>query len=316
MTKEEVFTKIKRLIDNIEQVIKGKREVIRLAVLALLCEGHLLIEDVPGVGKTMLARSLAKSLKASFKRIQFTPDMLPSDITGTTIFNQKTGDFQFSPGPIFASVILADEINRTTPRTQSSLLEAMEEQQITVDGLAHPLPRPFFVVATQNPLEYHGTYPLPEGQLDRFLMSLSLGYPAKKDEEKILRSQKKEHPINTIGSVLETPEVLELQQAIKTVFIDKSLIDYVLEIVFATRSNPDLVIGVSPRGTLGLTRAAQAMAASEGRDFVLPDDIKQVAPAILSHRVLLKPQLRVGKDANRQAIDAILDKIPVPVKRD
>lgn len=316
MTKEEVSPKIKQLVDNIERVIKGKHHVVRLAVLALISEGHLLIEDVPGVGKTMLARSIAKSVKATFKRIQFTPDMLPSDITGVTMFNQKTGDFQFSPGPIFANIILADEINRTTPRTQSSLLEAMDEYQVTIDGMAHPLPRPFFVIATQNPLEYHGTYPLPEGQLDRFLMSLNLGYPAKNDEADILQSQKKEHPINTIEPVLETADIIELQRAVRDVFIDDSLVKYILDIVFSTRSNPNIVIGASPRGTIGLTRVAQAMAASEGRDFVLPDDIKKVAPFVLSHRMLLKPELRVGADANRKVTQAILEEVPVPVKRE
>lgn len=316
MTTEEVSRKIKQLVDNIERVIKGKHDVVRLAVLALISEGHLLIEDLPGVGKTMLARSIAKSVKASFKRIQFTPDMLPSDITGVTLFNQKTGDFQFSPGPIFANIILADEINRTTPRTQSSLLEAMDEHQVTIDGMAHPLPRPFFVVATQNPLEYHGTYPLPEGQLDRFLMSLNLGYPAKTDESEILRSQKEEHPINAISPVLETEDILALQKAVRGVYIEESLVNYILEIVFATRTNSDMVIGVSPRGTIGLTKVAQAMAASEGRDFVLPDDIKQVASFVLSHRILLKPQRRLGADANRKAIGAVLEQVPVPVGRD
>lgn len=304
----------KKLVDNVEIVIKGKREAIELAVIAFICRGHLLIEDVPGVGKTMLARAIAKSVNGTFRRIQFTPDLLPSDITGTSLFNQKIHDFQFSPGPIFANIVLADEINRTTPRTQSALLEAMDEYQVTVDGVAHLLPEPFFVIATQNPIEYHGTYPLPEGQLDRFLMSINLGYPEEADEKEIIKSQRLSHPIESISSVLKAKDLLGVYEGVKHVHISESLVDYVLKIVTATRDHRDLVLGASPRGSLAIIRTAQGAAAIEGRDYVLPDDIKKVAPTVLAHRVMVKPQLRLGKSPGHRVISSILDQIEVPLK--
>lgn len=314
MNIKKVTRETQKLIENIELVIKGKRAAVELAVIAFLCRGHLLIEDVPGVGKTMLAKALAKSVNGTFKRIQFTPDLLPSDITGTSLFNQKIHDFEFSSGPIFANIILADEINRTTPRTQSALLEAMDEYQVTVDGTTHPLPKPFFVMATQNPIEYHGTYPLPEGQLDRFLMSISLGYPDEQAEKEIVRSQKLSHPIEKISPVLKAEDILKIQEEIKQVHVDDSLVDYVLKVVSATRSRQDLILGASPRGSLAIIRTAQGSAAMEGRDFILPDDIKKVAGAVLSHRVMVKPQLRLGKSPSRKIIASILEEIPVPVR--
>jgi len=313
MDVKNVTRETQKLINNIELVINGKRTAVELAVIAFLSRGHLLIEDVPGVGKTMLAKALAKSVNGTFKRIQFTPDLLPSDITGTSLFNQKIRDFQFSPGPIFANIILADEINRTTPRTQSALLEGMDEYQVTVDGIAHPLPSPFFVMATQNPIEYHGTYPLPEGQLDRFLMSISLGYPDEQAEKEIVRSQKLTHPIEKISSVLKAEDILKIQEEIKQVYVDDSLVDYVLRVVSATRSHQYLILGASPRGSLAIIRTAQGSAALGGRDFVVPDDIKKVAVAVLSHRVIVKPQLRLGKSPSRKIIASILEEIPVPV---
>lgn len=313
MDVKKVTRETQKLIDNIELVIKGKRTAVELAVIAFLSRGHLLIEDVPGVGKTMLAKALAKSVNGTFKRIQFTPDLLPSDITGTSLFNQKIHDFQFSPGPIFASIILADEINRTTPRTQSALLEGMDEYQVTVDGMTYPLPNPFFVMATQNPIEYHGTYPLPEGQLDRFLMSISLGYPDEQAEKEIVKSQKLTHPIEKISPVLKAEDILKIQEEIKQVHVDDSLVDYVLKVVSATRSHQDLILGASPRGSLAIIRTAQASAVLGGRDFIVPDDIKKVAVAVLSHRVMVKPQLRLGKSPSQRIIASILEEIPVPV---
>ncbi len=312
---QAVLTGANKLIDNIETVIKGKRDAVELAVTAFLCEGHLLIEDVPGVGKTVLAKSIAKSVHGSFKRIQFTPDLLPSDITGTSLFNQKTGDFEFQPGPVFANIILADEINRTTPRTQSALLEAMDERQVTVDGVGRNLPRPFFVIATQNPAEYHGTYPLPEGQLDRFLMSINLGYAARDDERAVVVSQKLTHPIDKLKPVMQAADIVKAQAAVRAVNIDETLIDYVLTIVQATRDSEDLVLGASPRGTLALVHTAQGFAAVRGRDYVLPDDIKAVAMAVLSHRIFVKPRLRTGEAPARRIIARILDETPVPISR-
>lgn len=304
-----------KLVDNIEKVIKGKRPVVELAVTALLCQGHLLIEDVPGVGKTMLAKSIAKSVDGTFKRIQFTPDLLPSDITGTSLYNQKTGDFEFQPGPVFGNIVLADEINRTTPRTQSALLEAMDERQVTIDGITRDMPKPFFVIATQNPVEYHGTYPLPEGQLDRFLMSINLGYPEASDEKAVVLSQRTSHPIDSLKPVMHADDIIKAQTAVKKVRIDETLIDYALKITEATRHSDDFVLGASPRGTLSLVHTAQGFAAVQGRDYVLPDDIKAVAMAVLAHRVFVKPRLRTGEAPARKIIARILDEVPVPVIR-
>lgn len=304
-----------KLVDNIETVIKGKRPAVELAVTAMLCQGHLLIEDVPGVGKTMLAKSIAKSVDGIFKRIQFTPDLLPSDITGTSLFNQKTGDFEFQSGPVFGNIVLADEINRTTPRTQSALLEAMDERQVTIDGVTREMPKPFFVIATQNPVEYHGTYPLPEGQLDRFLMSINLGYPEASDEKAVVLSQQSSHPIETLKPVMHADKIVEAQSAVRKVTVDETLIDYVLKICDATRRSDDFVLGASPRGTLALVRTAQGYAAINGREYVLPDDIKTVAMAVLAHRVFVKPRLRTGEAPARKIIARILDEVPVPVVR-
>ena len=280
MTIAEVAERSTRLIDNVGRVILGKREVIEEATVALLCGGHVLFDDVPGVGKTMLAKSFAASLGSSFKRIQFTPDLLPSDVVGVSIYDQRSAEFRFSPGPIFANVVLADEINRAGPKTQSSLLECMEEGQVTVDGISHPLPRPFLVMATENPIEYEGTYPLPESQLDRFLMKLHLGYPDRESERAVVESQRLEHPIHSISAVFGEREVEEMQGAIKQVRMEPAAQDYVLDIVAATRSHPQVYLGASPRGSLALSRAAQALAAINGLDYVVPDHIKRLAPAV------------------------------------
>ncbi|MDY7076626.1 MAG: MoxR family ATPase [Chloroflexota bacterium] len=294
-----------RTIHNVETVIVGKREQIELLMVALLCQGHVLIEDVPGTGKTMLARAVAASMGIGFKRLQCTPDLLPNDITGVSVFNQKTNEFEFQPGPVFVNVLLTDEINRATPRTQSALLEAMQERQVTVDGVTRPLPAPFLVLATQNPIEYEGTFPLPEAQLDRFLIRLSLGYPEADDETQILRNLRKQHPIETVGQVVDGAELLNLHDAITDVHVDESLERYILAIVRATRSHPDVALGASPRGSLALYKTAQALAALRDRDYVVPDDIKTLVPLTLAHRLIVKPdsQLR-GRTA-----DAILSEI-------
>ncbi len=283
-----------RVIRNVETVIVGKRHQIELLMTALLCQGHVLVEDVPGTGKTMLARATAASLGGSFKRLQCTPDLLPNDITGVSIFNQRTGEFDFRPGPVFVNILLADEINRATPRTQAALLEAMQERQVTVDGVTRPLSSPFLVLATQNPIEYEGTFPLPEAQLDRFLMRLSLGYPEADDETQILRNLKKQHPIESVAQVVDGTELLGLYDILGDVHIDETLERYVLAIVRATRSHSDVALGASPRGSLALYKTAQALAALRGRDYVVPDDIKTLAPYTLTHRLIVKPdsQLR------------------------
>ncbi len=300
-----VMTKVKefadRVIGNIEKVIVGKRPTVELAVASLLCQGHLLIEDVPGVGKTMLARSLARSLGCSFSRIQFTPDMLPSDVTGVSIYNQVTHEFEFRPGPVTAQIVLADEINRATPKTQAALLEAMEERQVTVDGVTHKLPRPFMVQATQNPIEYEGTFPLPEAQVDRFLMRIRLGYPSLEDEINVLERQQFSHPIETLEKVAEVEELLVMQDAIKEVYMSPALKRYIVELTHQTREHTEVYLGASPRGSLALFRTAQARAAMLGRDYVLPDDIKALAVPTLAHRVILGPGARL-RDLNAQLI--------------
>jgi MoxR-like ATPase len=288
-----------QVIDNVEKVIIGKRSAIELMMVALLCEGHVLLEDVPGSGKTMLARSIATSLGIEFKRIQCTPDLMPNDVTGVSIFNQKTGEFEFRPGPIFVNILLADEINRATPRTQSALLEAMQEQQATVDGVTRELPRPFLVLATQNPIEYEGTFPLPEAQLDRFLMRISLGYPDAADERQILVNLRREHPITRLVKVVDGSRLLPLQKQVWDVHVDDTLQAYIVSIAAATRSHPDLSLGVSPRGSLALFKTAQALAAIRGRDHVIPDDIKYLIFATLSHRLILKPEADLrGRTSN------------------
>lgn len=301
-----------RIIDNIESVIVGKRETVELAVISLLCRGHLLIEDVPGVGKTMLARSLARSLGCSFSRIQFTPDMLPSDVTGVSIFNQVSREFEFRQGPIMAQIVLADEINRATPKTQAALLEAMEERQITVDGITHPLPRPFMVLATQNPIEYEGTFPLPEAQLDRFLLRVRLGYPLLEDEIDVLDRQQFRHPIEDLESVISVEGVIEAQEAVKEIYVAPPIKHYIVELTRRTREYPEVYLGASPRGSLTLFRAGQARAAVRGRDFVLPDDIKALAEVSLGHRVILGPAARLRDLSAFQVIEEIIDTVAVP----
>jgi MoxR-like ATPase len=302
--------------DNIARVIKGKAHVIEMAVVCLLSRGHLLLEDVPGVGKTTLAHSLARSLDCSFKRIQFTSDLLPSDIVGVSIFNRQQQAFEFVPGPIFANIVLADEINRTTPKTQSSLLEAMSEAQISVDNQTHPLKQPFMVIATQNPAEYHGTFPLPESQLDRFLMRLRIGYPSVDEERKVLNRPYALHPADILAPVLSTQDVLELQRRIEHVHMDESVSEYLLAIVHATRQSELLSLGVSTRGALALNNAAKALALVRGRDYCLPDDVKELAPIVLSHRVMLSRaqgmRMQSFEQAERIVLD-IVDTIPVPV---
>jgi len=301
-----------KIIQNIEKVIVGKTEAVRLADIALLSQGHLLIEDAPGVGKTMLARSLAKSINCSFKRIQFTPDMLPGDIIGVTVYNQKLSDFQFRPGPIEAQMVLADEINRATPKVQSALLEAMEEKQITVDGVTHKMPTPFHVLATQNPIEYEGTFPLPEGQMDRFLLRINIGYPTLEEEVAIIERQRLIHPIEQISAVIDTSDVLMLQNTVKQVFVDDLIKQYIVTLVEATRRHPSIYLGSSPRGSLALFRTAQARAFLSGRDFVLPDDVKALAGPALAHRSLLSAaDQSQGKDS-RIYIAEIVNTTPVP----
>ena len=279
-----------QIVHNVETVIVGKRQQIKLLMVALLCQGHVLIEDVPGTGKTMLARAVAASLGISFKRLQCTPDLLPNDVTGVSVFNQQTSTFEFRPGPVFVNVLLADEINRATPRTQAALLEAMQERQVTVDGVTRPLPAPFLVLATQNPIEYEGTFPLPEAQLDRFLIRMSLGYPEGDDEVQMLRHLRKRHPIETVGQVVEGTELLSLYDVVTDVHVDESLERYILAIVHATRSHPDIALGASPRGSLALYKTAQALAALRSRDYVIPDDVKMLAPLALTHRLIVKPE--------------------------
>ena len=310
MSEVEAFAN--RVITNIENVIVGKRTTIELAVSGLLCQGHLLIEDVPGVGKTMLARSLARSLGCTFSRIQFTPDMLPSDVTGVSIFNQVSREFEFRPGPIMAQIVLADEINRATPKTQAALLEAMEERQVTVDGVTHNLPRPFMVQATQNPIEYEGTFPLPEAQVDRFLMRIRLGYPEAKDEIRILERQQYQHPFEKLEQIATNEELVHMQDAVKDVYVSDAVKRYIVELTHQTRKHAEVYLGASPRGSLALFRSAQARAAMVDRDYVLPDDIKALAIPTLAHRVILGPGARLRDISAQQIVEEILQSVPVP----
>ncbi len=299
--------------DNVERVIIGKRDIIELAVVAMLCEGHILLEDVPGTGKTMLARSIAGSIGVDFKRIQCTPDLLPSDVTGVSVFDQRTRSFSFVPGPAFTNVLLADEINRATPRTQSALLESMGERQITVDGITRPLKRPFMVLATQNPIEYEGTFPLPEAQLDRFLMRLTLGYLDEESEGQLLINLGKEHPIESLTQVVDGQTIPELAGLVWDVHVDETVRKYIVSIVFATRRQADLLLGASPRGSHGLYRAAQAFAAIKGRDYVLPDDVKELAPAVLAHRCILHPESALRGVTVDSVISAALEVTPLEI---
>jgi MoxR-like ATPase len=301
------------MIGNIEKVIVGKRSAIELMLVAILCEGHVLIEDVPGVGKTMLARSIAASLGGRFKRLQCTPDLLPNDVTGVSVFDQKMGEFEFHPGPVFVNVLLADEINRATPRTQSALLEAMQEQQVTVDGVTHALPRPFMVLATQNPIEYEGTFPLPEAQLDRFLMRIPIGYPNPANEKEILNNLRREHPINRLSPVVEIADLLAILPLIWEVHIDESLEDYIVTLVGATRSHPDLALGASPRGSLALYKTAQALAAMRGRDYVIPDDLKFLAPVTLAHRLIPRPEAELRGRTVTSILNDIIESVPMDI---
>ncbi|HRQ24992.1 MAG TPA: MoxR family ATPase [Anaerolineales bacterium] len=301
-----------RITANLGQVIIGKQQSIELVTIGLLCQGHVLIEDVPGVGKTMLARSLARSMDCEFSRIQFTPDMLPSDVTGVSIYNQRTKTFEFRPGPIIGQVVLADEINRATPKTQAALLEAMEERQITVDGVTHPLPKPFMVLATQNPIEYEGTFPLPEAQLDRFLLRLRLGYPNIADEMQIMDDQRLKHPLESLKPVAKVREILQAVEAVKKVYLSPAVKRYIVELSVRTRQSGDVYLGASPRGSLALARAGQARAALQGRDHVLPDDIKALAVPVLAHRIIVGPAARLRDLSSDQIVQEIVLATPSP----
>ncbi len=301
-----------RVATNVETVIIGKRRAVDLVLIALLCRGHVLLEDVPGVGKTVLAKSIARSIGCIFRRIQFTPDLLPSDVTGVSIFNQRSGEFEFRPGPIVAQIVLADEINRATPKTQSALLESMEEAQVTVDGVTHALPQPFIVLATQNPIEYEGTFPLPEAQLDRFLLRIHLGYPDRSDELQILEGQRKQHPLTTLNQVLTAEQLVELQEQIKDVYVDPLINEYIVNISIATRNHEDVYLGASPRGSLALYRTSQALAAIRGRDYVTPDDVKALAEPVLGHRLIINPAARIRNVQSGAIITDVLGAVPVP----
>lgn len=302
----------RRIIDNVAKVIVGKTPVIEQALATLIAEGHILIEDVPGVGKTMLAKSIATSIGCSFKRIQFTPDLLPSDVTGISVYNQQKGEFEFREGPIMAQVVLADEINRATPKTQSALLEAMEERQVTIDGVTHHLQSPFLVMATQNPIEYEGTFPLPEAQLDRFLMRISLGYPEFMEEMAIIEQQEQTHPIASLHPVAIPEEVMSLQQAAKSIYVDQLVRQYIVSLIEATRRHREISLGASPRASLGLFRTARALALVRDRDYVIPDDIKQLAPSVIAHRLVLSPSARMRGMQSADVVTDLLSNVPVP----
>ena len=315
MVKEKMHTDIENIITNIENVMIGKRNVVELSLVALLTGGHVLLEDVPGVGKTMMVKSLAKSVNANFRRIQFTPDLLPSDVTGVSIYNPKEMEFQFHPGPLMGNIILADEINRTSPKTQSALLEGLEEASITIDGKTYELPKPFFVMATQNPIEYEGTYPLPEAQLDRFLLKITMGYPTIDEELEILNRYQNIPPIDQLKPVIDIDDLLSLQREMKNVFIDESIKHYIVSIVNNTRQDGNVYLGASPRGSLALMKAGQAYAFMYGRDYVLPDDIQYLAPFVLSHRIILNSESKFEGITAERIIKNIVKNISVPVQR-
>ena len=303
-----------RLRENIQRVIVGKDEIINLALIAMLCEGHLLLEDVPGTGKTTLAKTIAASLGCSFRRVQFTPDLLPSDLTGIYYFNQKSQEFEFRPGPLMAQILLADEINRATPRTQSALLESMQEQQVTVDIATHELPRPFMVMATQNPIELEGTFPLPEAQLDRFLIKLAVGYPDAEGENNILLRFEKEDPLNSLQKVVEPAEIIQLQEDVRQIKVEDSVRHYLVNVCRATRTHEDIALGASPRATMALYRTCQAQAAIEDRAFVIPDDVKVMAPYVLTHRLVVNPQTRLRGRTAKDVLREVVETVPVPVE--
>ncbi len=312
MGADEAAAVCNRIADNVERVIIGKREAIERTLVAMVARGHVLLEDVPGVGKTMLARSLAASIGGEFRRIQFTPDLLPTDVTGVSIYNQRTGEFNFRPGPVFANIVLADEINRASPRTQSSLLEAMEERQVTVDGVTHELPQPFMVIATENPIEYEGVYPLPESQLDRFLLRFSIGYPQRDEEKQIVRGQLEQHPVETLEPVTTAPEIASVQRVSARCHVSEEIYDYVLDLIEGTRASGELHLGAGPRGSLALVRCAQAVATIDGREFVGPDDIKSIAVEALAHRLIPYPEARVSGLTGTDVVEDLLERIPVP----
>jgi len=308
----DIKTFSEQVIENLEKVVIGKRQSLELIVVGLLCQGHVLIEDVPGVGKTVMARSLARSLDCSFNRIQFTPDMLPSDVTGVSIFNQQKREFEFRPGPVIGQIILADEINRATPKTQAALLEAMEERQVTVDGVTHTLPKPFMVLATQNPIEYEGTFPLPEAQLDRFLLRIRMGYPSLIEEVRILEDQQLQHPIETLKAVVKSKEILSAIEDVKKVFVSPAVKRYIVDLTGRTRQSEDVYLGASPRGSLALFRTGQARAALLGRDHVLPDDVQAMAVPVLGHRIIVGPAARLREVSADSIVREIVENVPVP----
>ena len=309
---QDLATSVQRVINNVEKVIVGKAESVAFSLIAVICNGHVLIEDVPGVGKTVLTKAIARSIGCSFKRIQFTPDLLPSDVTGVSIYNQKTGNFEFRAGPIMSQIVLADEINRATPKTQSALLEAMEETQITVDGATYRLPEPFMVMATQNPIEYEGTFPLPEAQLDRFMMNIKLGYPNVGDEMNILDTHQFHHPLDDLEQIMVAEELVLIQKQVRSIHVDPSIREYIVAIANATRNHNNIYLGSSPRGSLALYRTSQALAAIRGRGYVIPDDVKLLTKPTLAHRIIVTPAARVRAITSTAVLDEILQSVPVP----
>ena len=303
---------VQRVTRNVERVIVGKAEQVTFSLIAVICRGHILIGDVPGVGKTVLTKAIARSIGCTFKRIQFTPDLLPSDVTGVSVYNQKTGNFEFRPGPVMAQIVLADEVNRATPKTQSALLEAMEESQVTVDGISYSLPEPFMVMATQNPIEYEGTFPLPEAQLDRFMINISLGYPKAAEEINILDSHQHHHPLQDLAQIMAAEELLYIQQQVRTIHVDASIREYIVAITHATRQHQNVYLGASPRGSLALCRGVQALAAIRGRGYAIPDDVKLLAKPTLAHRLIVTPAARVRAITSTHILDEILQSVPVP----
>lgn len=309
---QDLATAVQRVVANVERVIVGKAEPVAFSLIAVICRGHILIEDVPGVGKTVLTKAIARSIGCTFKRIQFTPDLLPSDVTGVSIYNQKTGNFEYRAGPIMAQIVLADEINRATPKTQSALLEAMEEAQITTDGVTYRLPEPFMVLATQNPIDYEGTFPLPEAQLDRFMLNIKLGYPKPADEVNILDSHQHHHPLDDLAQIMTAEELVLIQQQVKSIHVDASVREYIVAIANATRNHQHIYLGSSPRGSLALFRTSQALAAMRGRGYVIPDDVKLLVKPTLAHRIIVTPAARVRSITSTAILDEILQTVPVP----